>query len=145
VKDLAVESSIWIAAPRERVWRAVTEPGQLAQWFAPGSPWEIPQLEANTTVKFHNTATEILLATIQTADPPQQFTLRWEPEEDGTILTTTFLLEEENDGTRITIRETGFESLAADIRQQRIEQTAAGYGISLENLRAYLMRELIPY
>jgi uncharacterized protein YndB with AHSA1/START domain len=145
MEDIAVECSIWIAAPPERVWQAVTEPEQLAQWFAPGSPWEIPQLEVNTTVKFHNTATEILLATIQTADPPQQFILRWEPEEDGTILTTSFLLEEENEGTRVTIRETGFETLAADIRQSRVEQTAAGYGMSLENLRAYLMSEPVPY
>jgi uncharacterized protein YndB with AHSA1/START domain len=145
VEDLVVERTVWIAAPPERVWQAVTEAEQLAQWFAPGSPWEIPQLEVNTTVKFHNTATEILLATIQTADPPQQFALRWEPEEDGTILTTTFLLKEENDGTRVSIRETGFESLAADICQQRVEQTAAGYGISLENLRAYLMGEPVPF
>jgi uncharacterized protein YndB with AHSA1/START domain len=145
MEDIAVECSIWIAAPRERVWQAVTEPEQLAQWFAPGSPWEIPQLEVNTTVKFHNTETEILLATIETADPPQQFTLRWEPEEDGTVLTTSFALAEENDGTRVTIRETGFESLAADIRRSRVEQTTAGYGMSLENLKTYLMGEPVPY
>jgi uncharacterized protein YndB with AHSA1/START domain len=145
MEQLVVECTIWLATSRERVWQAVTEPEQLAQWFAPGSPWEIPQLEVNTTVKFHNTPTEILLATIQTADPPQQFALRWEPEEDGAVLTTTFTLAEENDGTRVTIRETGFESLAADIRRSRVEQTAAGYGMSLENLKAYLVCEPISY
>jgi uncharacterized protein YndB with AHSA1/START domain len=127
------------------VWQAVTEPEQLVRWFAPGSPWEIPQLAVNTTVKFHNTETEILLATIQTVDPPQRFALRWAPEEDGTTLTTTFILKEENEGTRVTIRETGFESLAADIRRSRIEQTAVGYGMSLENLKAYLIGEPLPY
>lgn len=145
MEDLVVECSIWIAAPPERVWQAVTEPEQLAQWYAPGSPWEIPQLTADATVKFHNTPTEILLATIETADPPQHFSLRWEPEEDGTVLTTSFILTAENDGTRVTIRETGFETLAADIRRSRIEQTAAGYGLSLENLKVYLIGEAVPY
>ena len=145
MEDLVVERSIWIAAARERVWQALTEPEQLARWYASGSPWEIPQLAVNTTIKFHNTATEILLATIQTVDPPQQFTLRWEPEEDGTVLTTSFILAAENDGTRVTIRETGFETLAAEIHRPRVEQTAAGYGMSLENLKAYLIGEPIPY
>ena len=32
---ISVERSIWIAAPRERVWQAVVEPEQVAQWFLP--------------------------------------------------------------------------------------------------------------
>ena len=36
---LTVERSIWIGAPRERVWQAVTDPEQLAQWLLP-PPWE---------------------------------------------------------------------------------------------------------
>jgi uncharacterized protein YndB with AHSA1/START domain len=35
MEKLVVERSIWIAAPRERVWQAVTDPEQLAQWFLP--------------------------------------------------------------------------------------------------------------
>ena len=40
---------------------------------------------------------------------------------------TTFLLEEENSGTRVTVTETGFEALPDDIRQQRYNSTAEGY------------------
>jgi uncharacterized protein YndB with AHSA1/START domain len=42
--SLAAERTIWIDAPRERVWRAITTPEQLNQWYAPGSTWEIPTL-----------------------------------------------------------------------------------------------------
>ncbi len=35
MKKTSVEHRIWLAAPRERVWQAVTEPEQLAQWFLP--------------------------------------------------------------------------------------------------------------
>jgi len=33
MEKLTVERTLWIAAPRERVWQAVTAPEQLAQWF----------------------------------------------------------------------------------------------------------------
>jgi hypothetical protein len=35
MRKMAIERSIWIAAPRERVWQAVTDPAQIVQWFAP--------------------------------------------------------------------------------------------------------------
>ncbi|KPV45879.1 hypothetical protein SE17_43925, partial [Kouleothrix aurantiaca] len=41
----AVERSIWIAAPRERVWRAVTDPAQMEHWFSPGTSWQMSALE----------------------------------------------------------------------------------------------------
>ena len=34
-EKLAVERSIFIPAPRDRVWQALTDPAQLAQWFLP--------------------------------------------------------------------------------------------------------------
>ena len=38
--SVAVERSVWIAAPRERVWRAITEAEQIMQWWG-GDHWEI--------------------------------------------------------------------------------------------------------
>ena len=32
----AVERSIWIKAPREQVWQALTEPEHLERWLLPG-------------------------------------------------------------------------------------------------------------
>ena len=37
MSKIVIERSIWIASPRERVWQAVTDPAQIAQWFAPGT------------------------------------------------------------------------------------------------------------
>ena len=39
--------------PIERVWRAVTEPGELAQWFIPPSVWE---LKSGGAYRFHDDA-----------------------------------------------------------------------------------------
>lgn len=144
--QMSVERSIWIAAPRERVWPAVTRPEHLERWYAVGCPWEIPALAVGEIVRFYNTPTEILLATIDMVDPPHQFSLRWQPEQlyPTTTLVTTFILEEENGGTRVTVTETGYESLPDDIRQARVDQTAEAYSMSIGNLKAYLEGRSIP-
>lgn len=139
---IAVERTIWIEAPRDRVWHAVTDPLQLEQWYAVGCPWEIPALEVGATVRFHNTDTDILSATIEVLDPPRQFTLRWQPDPTypETALVTTFILEEEKGGTRVTINESGYESLPEDVRGKLADQAGEGYAISMESLKAHLER-----
>jgi uncharacterized protein YndB with AHSA1/START domain len=147
MEKIAVERSIWINAPRERVWQAVTQPEQLTKWYATEYAWEIPVLQVGATVKFHNSATEILLARIEVVDPPHQFTIRWQPDKEypAMSLVTSFLLQEENGGTRATISESGYELLPDDVRQQWMDATGGGYTMSMENLRAYAEGRSLPY
>jgi uncharacterized protein YndB with AHSA1/START domain len=35
MEQIKVEHTIWIDAPRERVWQAITDPANLAQWLLP--------------------------------------------------------------------------------------------------------------
>jgi uncharacterized protein YndB with AHSA1/START domain len=139
-QTLTVERSIWIKAPRERVWRAVTDPQQLEQWYAKGCPWQIPVLQVGGTVRFYNTDTDIQLATIEVLDPPRQFTLRWlpDPAMPEAALLNTFLLVEENDGTRVTVIQSGYESLPAETRQQWLDADTSAYTTIVENLKSYL-------
>jgi uncharacterized protein YndB with AHSA1/START domain len=143
---LKVERSIWIAAPREKVWQAITQPAQLEQWFAVGCRWEIPSLKAGEVVKFYNTETDIQRATIELIEPLRLFTLRWEADQEypNTTLVTSLLLEEENEGTRITMTESGYETLPGDLGSERADQTAEGYRMSLETLKAYLEGRSMP-
>jgi hypothetical protein len=48
------------------------------------------------------------------------------------------MLEEENNGTRVTIVESGFELLSAETRQKREDQTGMGYSEFLKNLKSLL-------
>lgn len=137
-----VERTIWIAAPTERAWRAVTEPQQMEHWYAKNFTWEIPTLQVGATMKFHNNPADILTATIEVLDPPHQFTLRRHSQPE---LVTTFLLTEENDGTRATITETGYDAVPAAERQQWIDSTASGYTMSMVNLQAHLEGRELPY
>ncbi|HMQ30228.1 MAG TPA: SRPBCC domain-containing protein [Chloroflexaceae bacterium] len=129
-----VERSIWIAATPERVWQAVTDPALLSQWFGGGAVWEIPLLAVGATALYEGSEVHI----IEVLDPPRQFTLRWEPEPPATPTLTTFLLAPEAGGTRVTVRESGYELLPNDIRHRRMAQTDEGYRISLDHLAALL-------
>jgi len=146
---VAVERSIWINAAREKAWRAVTEPEHLNQWYATYYHWDIPNLYVGTTVTFYNKddRADHQIATIAIVDPPRQFTVRWEPDRrfPAMTLVTTFRLEEENGGTRVTIHESGYEALPEDIRQEWFDATGGGYTMSMENLKSYLEGQKIPH
>jgi uncharacterized protein YndB with AHSA1/START domain len=139
VDKLTVERSTWINAPRERVWEAVTTSEQLRAWWGGEDYWEITELKVGGSVKFGDPA-DLMIATIEVVDPPRQFTLLWppQPQYHSIRMSTTYLLEEENGGTRVTVSETGFEALPDDIRQQRFDSTSKGYATVLEGLKVYL-------
>lgn len=140
MKPLTVESTVWLNTPIEKAWKAVTDPAQLEHWYAPGCPWEIPALQVGATIKFHNTQTETLSATIEALKPPHQFTLRWYPDTDYPTLTlvTSFRLQAENGGTAVTIHETGYEALPDAIRQKWMDDTQSGYSDSLAILKSHV-------
>jgi uncharacterized protein YndB with AHSA1/START domain len=152
-QTITVERSIWIETTIDRAWRAVTEPGQLDQWYAKYYRWDIPALEVGTTVKFYDkdpkteVEMDMQLATIEVVNPPREFTLRWQPQPEYPMvsLVTSFLLAEEDGGTRVTISEGGYENVPADERQTWLDQTGSGYGMSMENLKAHLEGKAIPH
>jgi uncharacterized protein YndB with AHSA1/START domain len=135
---LVIERSIWINAPRERVWQAVTDPAQIAQWFAPGT--EISQRDNKIVVRMGEMDIEV--AVIEKVDPPHQLVTRGLPE---MTITTTYTLEEENGGTRFTVTEAGLENLPVDARQKRMEQDGAGWEMALDNLNAFIQSKPLPH
>jgi uncharacterized protein YndB with AHSA1/START domain len=136
-EKLTVERDIWIKAPRERVWQAITNADTIQQWW--GDYWDIPTLEVGATIKF-GTKDDPMLATIAVLDPPREFVIQWPPQEQyhSIPILTRYVLEEENGGTRINVSETGFEALPDDIRQKRYESTAQGYATVLADLKKLL-------
>ncbi len=149
MEKIAVERSVWINTTPERAWQAVTKPEQLNQWYATYYHWSIPALEIGTTVKFYNKDddTDMQVAKIEVVNPPREFTLRWQPDQTypAMSLITSFLIQAENDGTRVTISESGYEWLPDDVRQKWFDATSGGYTLSMENLKGYLEGHAIPH
>lgn len=144
--NMTVECSVWVEAEPERAWMAVTKADELSQWYSPGSPWEIPKVEAGEELWFHHspgddhdgTAVVSLRGVIDKAEKGSEFSVRWEFGGEPSDMVTSFLIEEENGGTRVTIRETGYDDEAA------AKQTEEGYMGSLANLYAYLGGNDLP-
>lgn len=145
-KTFAVERSIWIAAPRERVWSAITDPMQLEMWFSPGSSWKLTALEegGRLFIPDPETGVEMNVQVIQLLDPPERFVTHALSESPGSSESTAYLLQEENNGTRLTITNSGYELLPEDARWNTMEQNAFGFGMMLENLRAYVENNVLP-
>ena len=145
-KSFAVERSIWIAAPRERVWSAITDPTQLENWFSPGTSWTLTALEVGGRlfIPDPDTGDETNVQVIQLLDPPEHFVTHSLPESPGSSEVTAYLLQEERGGTRLTITNSGYELLPDDRRWSAMEQNAFGFGMMLENLRAYLESRDLP-
>ncbi|MDQ0063092.1 SRPBCC family protein [Paenibacillus harenae] len=147
ISEVVVECSIWVDASKELVWGAVTEGEQLTKWYSPGSPWDVPELLEGGEAYFHHSPNEYhegidvvtLKATIVSVLPLKQFALRWEFESEGPAMVTSFLLDEENGGTTVTITETGYET------EEQAVPTQEGYTMSLMNLKAHLEGRGMPY
>jgi uncharacterized protein YndB with AHSA1/START domain len=137
MEKITVKRSIWIAAPRERVWQAVTDPEQIAQWFAPGTSFS----QNGNIISVHMGDMDVEVAIIELLDPPRQITTRNLPDRS---IATTYTLEEENGGTRFTVTETGYESLSEDARKERLDQDDKGWEMALENLKAYIDGRNLP-
>lgn len=143
METIAVERSIWIAAPRERVWRAITDPWEVERWFSPGTSWRTTGQGVGSRLSVYDAATDTDLYTqvVDVFDPPSRLVTRSE----DTPYMTTWKLEDENGGTRLTLIHSGYELEPEATRRQNMDQNAAGFGMMLENVKAVAEGQPLPY
>lgn len=147
-KKLAIERSIWLDAPRERVWRAVSDPAQIQQWYSPGTTGHLSALEVGGRfyLQHPETGGETYVEIIERLDPPHQLVTKCVPEPPDTILKSkTYTLTEENGGTRLTLTLAGYEPEPEDTRWNRMEENAFGFGMMLQNTKAFVEGKPLPF
>jgi uncharacterized protein YndB with AHSA1/START domain len=135
------------AAPRERVWRAVTDPVQLQQWYSSGTTWQLSALEVGGMLVASNpeTGAALHIQGIEQVERPQRFVLRTTPEPTGTFQVTAYTLHEEDGGTRLIVTNSGYETMPDEGRWNAMEQNAFGFGMMLENVKASIEGNDLPY
>jgi uncharacterized protein YndB with AHSA1/START domain len=145
-EKVAVERSIWINAPRERVWKAITDPEQLDKWFSPGTQWQGTGLKVGGKlfVLDPESKAEMYTQVIEIVDPPSQLVTRSLPEPEEVSYVTNWMLTEENSGTRLTILHTGYELAPMETRNMNMEQNAFGFGMMLGNIKAVIEGTPLP-
>ena len=140
-----IEKTITLRAPLAKVWRALTDSGQFGQWF--GTELKDPFLPGArvrgpvTSRGYEHLTMDI---TIDRVEPERLFSWRWHPGGDPNpdpsepMTLVVFELEEVPEGTRLTVRETGFDQIPVARRGKAYRGNDQGWTGQVENLRKYL-------
>jgi uncharacterized protein YndB with AHSA1/START domain len=117
-----IEREIVIDAPVDVVWRTVTEPDQITQWFADRVELELKP-GGRGGLWFEGVAEGGPLV-VEAVEPPTLFSFRWnhpsgeEPTEGNSMLVEFTLTPEGTERTRLRVVETGLEQLALAVAEK---------------------------
>ena len=153
-----IERKIFLRAPRERVWRALTDSRQFGVWF--GARFDSP-FAAGTRIsgRFVPTAVDAEIAArqkphegrvfecqIDRIEPMDLFSFRWHPyaidpgvdysKEPTTLV--VFELAETSDGTMLTVSESGFDQIPLERRAKAFDSHLEGWVAQLTLIEKYL-------
>jgi uncharacterized protein YndB with AHSA1/START domain len=143
MESISIERSIWINAPRERVWQALTDPAQVEQWFAPGTAFKSSGSEAGAKLYIEDpdTGAELYTQILEVVEPPNRLVLRSESEPH---FRTGYVLKEENGGTRVLFTFSGYEGLPEAERKPMMQENDAGFELMLGNIKAFIEGTPLP-
>jgi uncharacterized protein YndB with AHSA1/START domain len=122
-----IHRDITIAAPPERVWRALTDVEELSAWFQVRIEGQIaPNTEVWMTATHPGYEGQRFRVKFVELSAPRRLVWQWHPGQvDPSIdysreprTTVTFLLEPSSGGTRLSVSETGFDEIALARRAQ---------------------------
>jgi uncharacterized protein YndB with AHSA1/START domain len=132
----AISRTIDIAAPPERVWRALTDAADLGTWFQVRIEGDIAagrEVWMTSTQPGHN-GVRFLVRFVELS-PPRRLVWEWHPGEvDAAVdysreprTTVTFTLEPAGTGTRLTVDETGFDAITLARRAKVYKDNEQGW------------------
>jgi uncharacterized protein YndB with AHSA1/START domain len=131
-----VRKELTIGAPRERVWRALTEAGELLRWF-PDHAAEV-DLRPGGTFRLEWANGEGDTGVFDEIEPPSRLAFRWWHDGTEPRLRVEITLEEVERGTRLVLVERGFRGFAQERRAELWAGNDEGWSKELGELRAYL-------
>jgi uncharacterized protein YndB with AHSA1/START domain len=128
-----IEKSIDIAAPPERVFALVSEPG----WFINDGEYRAHEIDRDGDVSLVHDPVHGDFGILTVAlEAPRLAVFRWVGEGAGSTL-LEFSVEESDGGSRLRVVETGFASLPGSDADRRaaLEGNSQGWDIELEVAR----------
>ena len=138
-----IERVLTLPVSPERVWRALTDPAEIERWF--DCKTEI-DLRPGGALRF-TWGDEVARGRVEIVEPPHRFAYRWHPGSDQRLevpfdelpLTLVeFTLDEAPGGTRLTLVESGFAAMPAEVYERVFRENSDGWTEELDNLGGYL-------
>ena len=136
-----IEKEIVIEAPIDVVWRILTEPDQIKQWFASEAELD-GRSGGEGRLGFPSGQTYYLQ--VEVFEPPHRFAYRWlhekgtRPRPDNSML-VEFTLHSENGRTRLRLVESGFDQMdwADEQKVKYFDDHSRGWEMFTGRLRDY--------
>ena len=129
-----IERTVELKAPPERVWRAITDPGELARWFPDEAEFTAePGALGRLAWADHGAAR----VRVEEVDAPRSLIWSWEspdgrPLEEYSTRVEWTLTRRPDGGTTLTVRESGFDNA------KHVEMNTQGWTHELEELVEFL-------
>lgn len=156
-----IEKRVVLRAPIQRVWRAIADATEFGRWF--GARFD-GAFEAGARVTGTIQPTQVdeevaamqeqytdlpFVVWVEEMESPHRFAFRWHPggepveaetasREETTLV--TFELEEVAEGTLLTIRETGFDSIPLERRAKAFSENEHGWEMQTRLIATYVTR-----
>ena len=153
-----IEKKVLLRAPRERVWRAISDSRQFGSWF--GVEFSDPFVAGTAiTGKIVPTTVDAEVAArqkpyegfrfeflVDRIEPMRLFSFRWHPfamdtgvdysKEPTTLV--AFELEEASGGTLLTVTESGFDRIPLERRAKAFAANEGGWTAQMKLIEKYL-------
>jgi uncharacterized protein YndB with AHSA1/START domain len=140
-----IEREVTVKAPIDRVWTVLTEPEHIAQWFGDSASGDPRTGELVLGWKEYGD----FVVLVERYEPPHAFSFRWVVGTEagvrpapGNSTLVEFTLADDGGATRLTVVESGFESLDMPKDQQlkNAEDNTDGWRQEMDELREYAER-----
>ncbi|MDQ2584898.1 SRPBCC domain-containing protein [Saccharothrix yanglingensis] len=134
-----IERSIEVAHPPAKVWDALTTAEGLGSWFGDDAAVD---LRPGGAVRLGWTNGDSVELRVEHVEEPSVFAFTWRvhglPEDDPRRTYVEFTLEPVDDGTRVTVVETGFGQLPEDAHRTAHDGNTQGWEEKLGELVDHL-------
>lgn len=128
MEEVEVRREVVFAEPPDAVWRALTEPEQLAEWFA-NEVELVPEPGGRGVFRWHDGS--VRYAVVDELEPGRRFGFRWHEEgREDEATHVELVLEDVPEGTRLTV----VESAPASAPHARADRALTGewsWGVAL--------------
>ncbi len=163
-----IEKQLILRTSVQRVWQALTDIDEFRLWFgvrldqpfAPGQTvtgtFEHP-IDEGALLRYQQSigidprpvrppSPNMVFCTVERMEAPRYFSFRWipygidadcDPEHEPTTL-VEFTLEAVDEGTRLTVTESGFEHVPAHRRERAFRMNDGGWAAQVDNIKRYV-------
>jgi uncharacterized protein YndB with AHSA1/START domain len=144
-----IEKRVLLRAPKERIWRALTNAVEFGAWFGVNLTGEFrPGARVRGQITHEGYEHVPFEVTVERMEPERLFSFRWHPNAieqgaDYSAEPTTlvaFELQEVSDGIMLTVTESGFDRIPLARRAEAFRGNEEGWAFQMKSIEEYVGR-----